>query len=283
MKKKTKYMAATALLLACVMLSVLTGCGGSDVEEPVNGELDHDHCVHDMTKEEQTLVEEKLTERLGVNGVKLIGEKDCDLAVSVLVERGKNDFDPGTVTYKIYDLEEGYPDPTTKPMQEIIVEEYYFYDDAPCHVDDYNFDGADDFYLWLTGGAHNSQGKFFLWDKETKNFVENEALGRLTSPMPRKEFKIVLEHIHVSGAEYVDLLYRWEGDTLVPVRRIIQQMPSSDALQGEVYDWYEEHWELMYERKILLGEGDWSEEDYKKLDDLCQELNMFYDPSYYGL
>jgi len=281
MKKCNKKLVAIALLLVCVM--ILTGCGGAgSAEEPFNDELDHDHCVHDMTKEEQTQVEAKLTERLGVSGVKLMAEEDRDLAISILVERGKNEFDPGTVTYKIYDLEEGYPDVTTKPMQEFVIEDYYFYDDVPCHVDDYNFDGADDFYLWLTGGAHNSQGKFFLWDQESGSFVENEALGQLTSPMVRDEFKVILEHIHVSGAEYVDVLYVWEGNELVPIRRIFQQMPSSDSLSGEVHDWYEDHWELMYERKILLSDGDWSEEDYNKLDDLSKELNVYYDPKYYG-
>ncbi|MBR2001284.1 MAG: hypothetical protein IJ994_03140, partial [Firmicutes bacterium] len=113
-------------------------------------------------------------------------------------------------------------------------------------------------------------------------FVENEALGQLTSPMIRDEFKVILEHIHVSGAEYVDVLYGWQESELVPIRRIIQQMPSSDALSGEVHDWYEDHWELMYERKILLSDGDWSEEDYNKLDDLSKEMNLYYDPKYYG-
>ncbi|MBQ2866854.1 MAG: hypothetical protein IJE87_00595 [Firmicutes bacterium] len=276
-----RFSVAIALLLTCIV--GFAGCGGAgSAEEQINGELNHDHCVHDMTKEEQTQVEMKLTERLKVNGVELIGEKDRDFAVSILVERGKKEFDPGTVTYKIYDLEKGYPDSTTKPMQEIIIEDYYFYDDAPCHVDDYNFDGADDFYLWLTGGAHNSQGKFFLWNQESGLFVENEALGQLTSPMVRDEFKVILEHIHVSGAEYVDVLYGWEGDELVPIRRIIQQMPSSDSLSGEVHDWYEDYWELMFERKILLSDGDWSDEDYKKLEDLSKELNVYYDPKYYG-
>jgi hypothetical protein len=279
LKKNDKKIAAAFL---CGIL-LFAGCGGNEpVEEQINPELDHDHCIHDMTKEELTQMEEELKEVLGVTGVRLIEEKNQDLAVSINLVWGENEFDPGTVTYKIYDLEEGYPDQTTVPMQEIVVEDYSFFDDVPCNVADYNFDGAADFSLWLWGGAQNSQGKFFLWDKEAKLFVENEALGQLTSPMAKEEYKIILEHIHVSGAEFVDVVYRWDNGDLVPVRRIIQEMPVYGTLQGEVCDWYNGNWEKMYERKILLSEGDWMEEDYAKIDDLGRELQVFYDPAYRG-
>ena len=54
------------------------------------------------------------------------------------------------------------------------------------------------------------------------------------------------------------------------------------TLQGEVCDWYEGDWELMFERKILISEGDWTQEDYDKIDDLGRELQAYYDPAYYG-
>ena len=59
-------------------------------------------------------------------------------------------------------------------------------------------------------------------------------------------------------------------------------MPVFGTLQGEVSDWYNGNWEKMYERKILLSEGDWTEEDYAKIDDLGRELQVFYDPAYRG-
>ncbi|MBQ8589066.1 MAG: hypothetical protein IJ486_01245 [Firmicutes bacterium] len=289
---RNRLFLAIASLLICVGVC-LGGCGNAE-----EGETPDDSVIvneQDGGQENDIVTninEDALAEKLGVDGVTIIdvygeaSEKEKKLAVAVTVDRpgeGVDVSNPGIVTYDIYDLAEGEPGPGKEPMQRIVVHEYYFSDEAPCHVEDYNFDGAKDFHLWLWAGAQNSEGRFFLWNETAGQFVESEALGRLTSPMAREELGVILEHTHISGAEYEDQLYRWEGDALVLVRKIVQRMPGADALQGEVYDWYDGNWEPMYERKILLSEGEWGQEDYDKLEDLSRELELYYDPEYYGL
>ena len=229
-----------------------------------------------------------------------IGEKQRYFAVAVTVKGGgdhessgnggdredsESDGDHGdgesaTVTYQIYDLADGLPSKSTRPMQNIEVEDYYLTDEVPCVIQDMNFDGANDVYLWLWAGAQNSQGKFFLWNEAKGCFEENQALGELTSPVARADRNIIHEHVHISGFEYTDTLYRWEGDQLIPVRRILQREPNATSLQGEVYDWYDGYWEPMYERKILVSAGEWSQSDYDKAADLAEELEAYFDPEY---
>lgn len=187
-----------------------------------------------------------------------------------------------TVTYDIYDLAQGLPKKSTVPVQTISVEGYEGSDSLPCEVQDMNFDGAQDISLWLWSGAQNAQGKFFLWDEEQSQFRENQELGKLVSPVVKPEYAMIQEHVHISAQEYTDTLYRWEEESLVPVRRILQRAPNDTSLECEVYDWYEDYWEPMYERKILVSAGEWSRKDYEKAEELTAELAAYYDPEYIG-
>lgn len=235
---------------------------------------------------------ESASPETGDNGQDVdIDENQRYFAVAVTVKGGgdhessesdgnNGDGEAATVQYQIYDLADGLPSKSTKPMQSIEVGDYYLTDEVPCVIQDMNFDGANDIHLWLWAGAQNSQGKFFLWNEKKECFEENKALGELTSPVAQADRNIIQEHVHVSGFEYTDTLYRWEGDQLVPVRRILQRAPNATSLQGEVYDWYDGYWEPMYERKILVSAGQWSQSDYDKAADLMEELEAYCDPEY---
>lgn len=283
--------------------AALAACSGRG--EPVD--------LSSMTDGQQQQMEQELAEALKVDGVKvfaLYGDQygedvtQRSFAIAVTVDgrsedggsandgsAGGNSIESGsvngqmataTVIYDIYDLAQGLPRKSTVPMQTISVEGYEGSGSFPCEVQDMNFDGAEDISLWLWSGAQNAQGKFFLWDEEESQFRENQKLGELVSPVVKPEYGIIQEHVHISAQEYTDTLYRWEGESLVPVRRILQRAPNDTSLECEVYDWYEDYWEPMYERKILVSAGEWSQKDYEKAEELTAELAGYYDPEYIG-
>jgi len=206
-------------------------------------------------------------------------------AVAVTVEQNgaaAGDKAARTVSYDIYDLANGLPGKSTKALQKISIQGYTGSDSVPCDIRDLNFDGAKDISLRLADDEENAAGAFFLWDEGEGRFAEQKELGQLSSPIIKEEYRIVQEHIYISEKEYTDNLYRWEGNQLVPTRRILQRAPNANSLQGEVYDWYDDYWEPMYERKILVSPGEWTAADYEKAEDLTAELADYYDPDYIG-
>lgn len=187
-----------------------------------------------------------------------------------------------TVSYTIYDLKRGLPNRTSKAFQKISVKGYQGSEKAPCEIGDVNFDEAEDIFLRLTDEPEDFRGAFFLWNEERGGFQEQEELAQLKSPVIEEEYGIIREHIGLGERQYTDNLYRWEENRLVPVRRIVQRRPNVNSLQGEVYDWYEDYWEPMYERKILVSPKEWTAEDYEKAEDLAGKLADYYDPDYIG-
>lgn len=67
---------------------------------------------------------------------------------------------------------------------------------------DYNFDGFSDFYLAASATRTNSWGYYFLYDKETGEFVESEELTGLLS-LEFTDRKTVIERVVQDDAAYV--------------------------------------------------------------------------------
>jgi hypothetical protein len=88
------------------------------------------------------------------------------------------------------------------------------------YVEDVNFDGFADLRImkFLPGGA-NVPYYFWLYDKESKKFVEAKGFEVVLSPQVDSQNKELVSRQRVSAAEYVTEYFRPEGATPKLVRR----------------------------------------------------------------
>lgn len=194
------------------------------------------------------------SERVGGDGDSIGGEKTAQVC--------------------IYDLREGLPKKKSQPFQQFEIKDVQVDALTIVSLSDVNFDGYTDLLVGRQRSSANVWFSVFLWDAQEMCFVECDALSQLCSPKADAETEIITAKYHENDTTGSVEFYRWTEGELLAVRRISYGAPNERSLSGQVYDWDEDHWELLYDRQVVLDD---SEASQLRIDQLMQELYEYYD------
>lgn len=106
-----------------------------------------------------------------------------------------------------------------------------------AHSVDVNFDGVEDLAVMVDSGATNSVYRLFI--RQGDQFVpadHGEELG-LFNPAFYASLGLVGSHgtSGEAGALHEDVLYRWQGTSLVPVRRAVCEHLRAESMADNLY------------------------------------------------
>jgi len=95
-------------------------------------------------------------------------------------------------------------------------------------VDDFNFDGYNDFSVLRSRGNANYFRDFWLWDNSAQKFAFNEDLSKISMPTFDSETKIVSGYERHNAAEFTATHYKYIDNILVCIRILEQSYQSND-------------------------------------------------------
>ena len=115
--------------------------------------------------------------------------------------------------------------------------------DPVVHSADVNFDGADDLAVMVSSGATNSVYRLFVRQGERYVAVDDGQEEGLFNPVLYPELGLVESQgtSGLAGALHENILLKWEGTRLVPVRRAVCANDQTNNFQDDAYtvtDWF---------------------------------------------
>lgn len=124
-------------------------------------------------------------------------------------------------------------------------------------AEDMNFDGYLDLKIASSQGSVNAYYSCWLWDPKSRNFVLQEELSRLASPVFNPDVKTVYSFTHISAADSEEATYVWKDGRLWPVQIIERSYdPDGDRLIAREYRLDEQgKRRLVREQKLLSEEA----------------------------
>ncbi len=123
--------------------------------------------------------------------------------------------------------------------------------------EDMNFDGYLDLKFASSEGRTNVYYSCWLWDQKSQNFIFQEELSRLASPVFNPDVKTVYSFTHISATDSEEATYVWKGGRLWPVQIIERSYdPEVDRLIAREYRLDEQgERRLVREQKLLSEEA----------------------------
>lgn len=115
--------------------------------------------------------------------------------------------------------------------------------DLIVHSADVNFDGADDLAVMVSSGATNSVYRLFVKQGERYVAVDDGQEEGLFNPVLYPEFGLVESQgtSGLAGALHENILFKWEGTRLIPVRRAVCENEQTTSFQNDAYtvtEWF---------------------------------------------
>lgn len=115
--------------------------------------------------------------------------------------------------------------------------------DLIVHSADVNFDGADDLAVMVSSGATNSVYRLFVKQGERYVAVDDGQEEGLFNPLLYPEFGLVESQgtSGLAGALHENILFKWEGTRLIPVRRAVCENEQTTSFQDDAYtvtEWF---------------------------------------------
>lgn len=139
-------------------------------------------------------------------------------------------------------------------------------------VDDFNFDGFQDFSYLSYAGNQPNYWDHWLWDEENGQFLYYEPLGEISGPMYDAERQVVTGWCRDSAVSGRTSYYRWVDGEVTLVRMIIYHSPDEYPNQiVSVYDLIDGQMAEVYQNEVdleQLGEREeridprWRDLDY---------------------
>ena len=106
-------------------------------------------------------------------------------------------------------------------------------------AEDWNFDGYPDISLWLFPGGSmgNRPTMYWLWDDESKQFIENEQLSDLSwsCSLSIHEGKQIVSFSRI-GTEYYEGFWNFENGEYIRVRDVETFYESEEARHVKIYE-----------------------------------------------
>lgn len=151
-------------------------------------------------------------------------------------------------------------------------------------AEDMNFDGYLDLKIASSQGSVNVYYNCWLWDPKSRNFVLQEELSRLASPVFNSDVKTVYSFTHISAADSEEAIYVWKDGRLWPVQIIERSYdPDGDRLIAREYrlDDQDER-QLVREQKLLPEEA--MRNEYEDLSEfLFPDATLYESPQGFSL
>lgn len=120
-------------------------------------------------------------------------------------------------------------------------------------VDDFNFDGFQDFSYLSYAGNQPNYWNHWLWDEENGQFLYYEPLGGISDPMYDAERQVVTGWCRDSAVSGRESYYRWVDGEVTLVRMIIYHSPDEYPNQiVSVYDLIDGQMAEVYQNEVDL-------------------------------
>lgn len=148
-------------------------------------------------------------------------------------------------------------DDLTTPIQKIKAYLYNVLFLKSSEVVDANFDGYMDFtYQWILT-AKSGMARLWLWDEETRQFVEEPEYANIPNPRVDQETQTISGVVSYSGAgDGEETFYRWEDGHLVCFRKeeIVAYCDENWKWEKVIYERVDgELTEISREPTVMLG------------------------------
>ncbi|MBR7147727.1 MAG: hypothetical protein IKD13_02755 [Firmicutes bacterium] len=261
----------TAIALCMVLI---LGCAANPKVRPYEGEyMNFQDQMYVEDQEPENEHKNELAEALGVDrvyGFSMKAPKSNDLMDIIYGGKyyivGIKEYqEPSSARIDIY--ETYTPQPENSPIQSFVIQGTQFL----LQVEDVNFDGYNDFYIWNQFGASTVKGSFFIQNDSHNGFDPNGALAELWNPGFDQESEIIEEYIPNGASDYQAKLYRWNGNRIELFRVVEQRMVNNSELWGRVTDWNRDYGNVIYEDQVNVDDP----EQQEKLEHMWNILDEY--------